>query len=144
MQSLAQHIALLLCPRDVVTLRGEVGAGKTSFARALIDKVAVTATEVTSPTFTLMQAYDVKLSNGATCTLWHLDLYRLEREKEAEMLGLEELWDQIVLIEWPELIEKRLPAQCLDIRLDFDVSGQARSLILRGNDVWQKRLEKLK
>ncbi len=139
LETLARKLALLLAPGDTITLRGDLGAGKTSFARALICAVAPGKPEVTSPTFTLMQSYDVVLASGPE-TLWHLDLYRLESATEAEALGLEELWPHVVLIEWPEILGDGLPTERLDIALGFGDSENTRHLTFGGNDAWRQRL----
>jgi len=141
MQSLARDLSHRLCPGDVITLSGEVGSGKTTFARAMIESIAPYVQEVTSPTFTLMQSYDVTLANGGQDTLWHLDLYRLKHPEEAEELGLRELWRHITLIEWPEIIEKSLPGQRLDISFDFGKNHDTRSLRFGGDEAWQNRIK---
>ena len=142
LEALAGRLAGLLAPGNAITLRGDLGAGKTSFARALVRAVSPKETEVTSPTFTLMQSYDVALKSGAQ-VLWHLDLYRLEEEGEADALGLEELWPQVTVIEWPEIIEKRLPDERLDITFGFTGNEDTRSVTLYGNDAWRQRLAAL-
>lgn len=144
MEQLARNFALRLLPGDTVTLRGEVGAGKTSFARTLIQALCQDPkTEVTSPTFNLMQSYDVTLQGGIKETLWHLDLYRLENSRQATALGLEELWQHIVLLEWPERIPDLLPQTCLDITFIFTLSPQTRTLNVHGNAAWRERLAQL-
>jgi len=143
MQSVAKQIAQQLRSGDVITLNGEVGAGKTSFAGALIKAIVMGSPEVTSPTFTLMQSYPVQLADGKREIIWHLDLYRLVYEQEAAMLGLEELWGHIVLIEWPQLIQKMLPQSHLAVTFDFDVPDQTRTLGFTGDSVWQTRLKGL-
>ena len=145
MDHIAERIALVCLPGDVITLRGDLGAGKTSFARAFIRSItpAPEVAEVTSPTFNLMQSYEVMLATGARDILWHLDLYRLEGESEADALGMEELEKHIMLIEWPEIIEKRLPRQRLDINIDFGRNDNERSLIIAANGTWPKRLASL-
>jgi tRNA threonylcarbamoyladenosine biosynthesis protein TsaE len=87
-----------LQPGDVVLLYGQLGAGKTAFVRGLAHGVGASPDEVSSPTFTLVQEYA-----GASATLYHVDLYRLE-PKEVDDLGLEELvsGDGIVAIEWAD------------------------------------------
>jgi tRNA threonylcarbamoyladenosine biosynthesis protein TsaE len=87
-----------LHPGDVVLLYGQLGAGKTAFVRGLAHGVGASPDEVSSPTFTLVQEYA-----GASATLYHVDLYRLE-PKEVDDLGLEELVsaDGIVAIEWAD------------------------------------------
>ncbi|HEU5047851.1 MAG TPA: tRNA (adenosine(37)-N6)-threonylcarbamoyltransferase complex ATPase subunit type 1 TsaE [Rickettsiales bacterium] len=143
MQLLAQNIAGKLHLGDIVTLSGEVGAGKTSFARALIQSLTRPDMEVASPTFTLMQSYDARLADGATATLWHLDLYRLKAEEELEELGLEELWPLLTLIEWPKIAEHRIPARRLDISFDFGDKRDTRKLTLSGDAIWSERLKDL-
>lgn len=141
---IAAAIAMLLIAGDLVTLRGEVGAGKTSFAQKLIYALAPDAGDVTSPTFNLMQSYDVTLASGQGDILWHLDLYRLEEASEAAALGLDELEAHIMLIEWPEIIEKQLPGARLDIYFTFGDDAEKRTLLLHGNEGWRKRLGALR
>jgi len=141
LEALARRLAALLAPGDTMALRGDLGAGKTSFARALIRAIAPEKTEVTSPTYTLMQSYDVTLESGPE-TLWHLDLYRLEDAKEADALGLEELWPHVVIIEWPGIIDSQLPESRLDVTLDFS-GTDLRSIAFHGNDAWRQRLAAL-
>lgn len=143
MQLLAQNIARKLHLGDIVTLRGEVGAGKTSFARALIRSLTHPDMEVASPTFTLMQSYDAKLADSTYITLWHLDLYRLKAEEELEELGLEDIWPQVSLVEWPELAERRIPSRQLAISFDFGDSHDTRKLTLSGDAIWNDRLKDL-
>lgn len=140
MESLAYTLAAMLRAGDIITLAGEVGSGKTSFARAVIRALSSSNTEVTSPTFTLMQSYPITLASGQTELLWHLDLYRLNHIQEAFELGLEELWPHITLIEWAEVIEPMLPvANRLDIAFDFGSSHDSRTLVIRGDSGWHKR-----
>lgn len=103
----------------MVALVGDLGAGKTTFARALIAAFAAEAgevpPEVPSPTFTLVQIYEFPRA-----ALWHFDLYRIERPDDALELGIEEaLTDCIALIEWPERLGGWLPARRIEVRLDF-------------------------
>lgn len=143
MQLIARFLAGKLRAGDIITLSGEVGAGKTTFARGLIGAIAPVSVEVTSPTFNLMQSYDVTLAGGGMETLWHLDLYRLKRREEAEELGLRELWPHITLIEWPEIIAEMLPPQRLDVAFDFGENDNTRSLELSGDEEWQKRINSI-
>lgn len=96
---LMAEVALLIGPGDVVTLSGDLGAGKTAAARAMIRYLADDdALEVPSPTFTLVQTYDLP-----PYPLLHADLYRVEDPSELEEIGLSPLPDgTVALIEWPE------------------------------------------
>jgi len=110
----ATQLASSLEDPAVVALYGDLGAGKTVVAQAIAAALGVTAT-VTSPTFTLINEYD--LPDGGI--LFHVDCYRLEApEAEAIALGLEELFDQgIVLIEWADRIASLLPDERIDVEL---------------------------
>lgn len=122
MLALAAALSPRLRPGDCVLLEGEVGAGKTSFARAVIRAACGADMEVTSPTFTLLQTYP-----ASAAEIWHLDLYRLERPSDLAALGLEEgLRHAITLIEWPALAAPLLPADAL--RLQFSGTGASRRL----------------
>jgi N-acetylmuramate 1-kinase len=111
---LAVDIANSLGPGDLVTLSGDLGAGKTTFARALIRYLADDRTiEVPSPTFTLMQTYDLPQFQ-----LVHADLYRLSGLAELAELGLDDLPEgTVVLVEWPDRAAGFLPPDRLDIAL---------------------------
>jgi tRNA threonylcarbamoyladenosine biosynthesis protein TsaE len=133
--ALAARLAVVARPGDVIALSGELGAGKTSFARAFIDARGGDET-VPSPTFTLVQTYD--LPGG---TVWHFDLYRLRAAEEAWELGIEDAFrDGISLIEWPERLGSLLPARHLLIALDFAATGGARRAALSGGGDWTARL----
>jgi tRNA threonylcarbamoyladenosine biosynthesis protein TsaE len=131
----AARLAALAAPGDVIALEGELGAGKTSFARAFIRARGGDET-VPSPTFTLVQVYD--LPGGA---VWHFDLYRLRQPGEAWELAIEDAFrDGISLIEWPERLGLLLPAQRLDIALDFGLAPTARRATLSCGGDWPARL----
>lgn len=100
LQGLAQKISTQCQPGDTIFLEGDLGAGKTTFARAFIRARTKQTMEVVSPTFMLLQDY--ALPEGYH--IWHFDLYRLEHEGELQELGLEDaLKEGITLIEWPTL-----------------------------------------
>jgi N-acetylmuramate 1-kinase len=107
-------IAAALAPGDLITLSGDLGAGKTTFARALIRHLAGDQTvEVPSPTFTLMQAYDLP-----RFSLEHADLYRLSGPAELAELGFEDIApDAVTLLEWPDRAAGFLPADRLNVAL---------------------------
>jgi tRNA threonylcarbamoyladenosine biosynthesis protein TsaE len=131
----AARLAALAVPGDVIALKGELGAGKTSFVRAFIRAHGGDET-VPSPTFTLVQVYD--LPGGA---IWHFDLYRLRQPEEAWELGIEDAFrDGISLIEWPERLGTLLPTLRLEIALDFGGAPDARRATLSGGGDWSVRL----
>ena len=135
-ESLAAAIAARSERGDVITLAGDLGTGKTTFARFFIHARGVLG-EVPSPTFTLVQLY---AAEGPT--IWHFDFYRIAGVEEALELGVEEAFAEgISLIEWPDRIAARLPAERLDIELGF-VAGRedARTARLAGDEGWRSRL----
>src|SRR6266702_468548 len=109
---LMADLALLIGPGDVITLSGDLGAGKTAAARAMIQYLADDdALEVPSPTFTLAQAYDLP-----PFPLLHADLYRINDAAELEEIGLSPLPEgTVALIEWPERAAGALPQDRIDI-----------------------------
>lgn len=108
---------------DCLLLEGPIGAGKSHFARALIQARLGRAEDVPSPSFTLVQSYD------ADVELWHSDLYRLSQVDEVLELGLEQAFDAaITLIEWPDRLGKYAPADAL--RLRFAVADHGRDLAI--------------
>ena len=140
-ERLAGDLAARAAPGDVIALRGDLGAGKTTFARAFITALAPDLEEeVPSPTFTLVQIYQ-----RAPAPVWHFDLYRLERPEEVFELGIEEaLVGNICLIEWPERLGVLLPATRLDLELRFAATPESRHATLRGSGAWHARLESLR
>ncbi|MSP51594.1 MAG: tRNA (adenosine(37)-N6)-threonylcarbamoyltransferase complex ATPase subunit type 1 TsaE [Alphaproteobacteria bacterium] len=134
-QTLATSIALLALPGDVVALRGNLGSGKTTFARFFI-AARGGAGEVPSPTFTLLQVYLLPAGE-----IWHFDLYRIENERDVLELGIDEAFrDAISLIEWPERLGSLLPNDRLDIALDFADRADARRALLTGQGSWVERV----
>jgi len=99
-----RKLARLLAPPQLLILRGDLGTGKTTLVKGIAQALdAAEADEVTSPTFTLLHEYD-GAQNGKPVKLYHLDVYRLEGERQLETLGLDELLtpDALVLVEWGE------------------------------------------
>jgi N-acetylmuramate 1-kinase len=113
--NLMADLALLIGPGDVITLTGDLGAGKTAAARALIRYLASDdSVEVPSPTFTLAQSYDLP-----AFPLVHADLYRINDAAELEEIGLSPLPEgTVTLIEWPERAPEALPQDRIDIALN--------------------------
>ena len=133
--ALAVRLAALLRRSDVVALSGDLGTGKTSFARALLRALGHDG-EVPSPTFTLVQIYDL-----AICQIWHCDLYRLTSAEEVFEIGIEEAFAEAVsLIEWPEILGALLPDDRLDMNLDFTADTDLRRITLTGHGSWASRL----
>jgi tRNA threonylcarbamoyladenosine biosynthesis protein TsaE len=135
--ALAARLAAVSRSRDVLALWGDLGMGKTRFARAFVAARAGAPVEVPSPTFTLVQTYD--LPGGP---VWHFDLYRLGNPDDIWELGWEEaLAEAIVLVEWPVRLGDFLPADRLDVTLDAGPSPDARTARLEGHGGWAERLE---
>lgn len=132
--ALAEKLAPLLRSGDVIALHGGLGAGKTTFSRALISALLGQETEVPSPTYTLVQTYD-----GPDFPVFHFDLYRLNSPDEVDELGWDETQDGLALIEWPDQAGSRLPAWRLDLTLDLTGEIRVARLEPRGED-WQTRL----
>lgn len=127
----AAALAAALRPGDTVALSGELGAGKSTLARQLLRALGWVG-DVPSPTFTLVQPYE-----ELAVPVWHCDLYRLQSPAEADALGLFET-DAALLIEWPERLGARLPADALILRLEG--SGDApRRLTWRAPSAWEGR-----
>jgi tRNA threonylcarbamoyladenosine biosynthesis protein TsaE len=139
-QALADRLAPHLACGDLVALEGDLGAGKTEFARALIRARTGDATlDVPSPTFTLVQLYD----DAAGCALWHFDLYRLQQPDEVLELGWDEALDGLVLVEWPDRLGDLAPIDRLTVRLVAGPRPDARHVTLTGHGRWAARLADL-
>jgi tRNA threonylcarbamoyladenosine biosynthesis protein TsaE len=133
----AQSLARVLNAGDVILLSGEVGAGKTHFARALIQSLLETPEDVPSPTFTLVQTYETPKGE-----IWHADLYRLSSTQEIEELGLTEAFDHaICLVEWPDRLGALMPENALHLHLEDGADENARHATLRWtDDKWKDKL----
>lgn len=137
---LGAAIAERLRAGDIVALSGPLGAGKTTLARSMIARLTGRH-EAPSPTFTLVETYDTP-----QFALHHFDLYRLEKPEDVWELGFEDALDGVCLIEWPERIERLLPPARLLVRLgaaEGAMDDGARRALIRGGDIWAKRLEGL-
>ena len=134
--ALGAWLAPFLHAGDVVLLNGDLGAGKTTWARGLIRSL-IGEVEVPSPTYTLVQTYD-----APDFAVWHFDLYRLKQEHDVWELGIEEaLYDAVCLIEWPERIDGLLNGTELGVALKID--GDMRTASIEGDENWQKRLDQI-
>ena len=124
-----------LATGDAVALEGDLGAGKTTLARAILRALGVTE-DVPSPTFTLVQIYETPL-----LTVRHYDLYRIENAAEIDELGLDDaLAEGAALIEWPERAEARLPSDALHIAL-APSGADSRIATIRGPAKWARYFE---
>ena len=141
--SLATRLCGQLQQGDVVALSGDLGAGKTAFARAFIQALGkiqgTPIDEVPSPTFTIVQIYD-----ELDPPVWHVDLYRLEDRAEAFELGLEEAFeDGITLIEWPDRLADTLPVYHLALTFQMGPTEGTRTALFSGHGTWAKKLTSL-
>ncbi|RKQ28323.1 tRNA (adenosine(37)-N6)-threonylcarbamoyltransferase complex ATPase subunit type 1 TsaE [Oceanobacillus halophilus] len=117
---LGEKLASLLEPGDVLTLEGDLGAGKTTFTKGLAKGLGVKRT-VNSPTFTIVKEYEGRLP------LYHMDVYRLENSEED--IGFDEYFNShgISVVEWAKFIEEYLPEERLNININYD-EGDSRTI----------------
>lgn len=134
MTEFAHQMAQVLRRGDTLLLSGPIGAGKSTFARAVIQARLGYAEDVPSPTFTLVQVYDHPDGD-----MWHCDLYRLTDSQEVFELGLDEAFaDAICLIEWPDRLGDAAPANAL--HLTFAAGDDAHLVTISGSADWAVRL----
>jgi tRNA threonylcarbamoyl adenosine modification protein YjeE len=136
---LAQEVAFLVQPGDTLALEGDLGAGKSTFARALIRAIAGnTELEIPSPTFTLVQSYETPRFEIA-----HFDLYRLSDPSEIDELGLDAaLARGIAIVEWPSRGDGRIPDDRLTLRFDEAASFDHRNVSVAAAADLSARLER--
>ena len=130
LEKISNKIKKKLTPGDVIFLYGEIGVGKTTFARLLINNYEkeknLKVSEVLSPTFNIVFEYDIK-----KLTIKHYDLYRLKNDRDIKNIGLfEDLEQTITLIEWPELIKEK-PSNRIDLFFEYSENMIERSLIIK-------------
>jgi tRNA threonylcarbamoyladenosine biosynthesis protein TsaE len=114
--ALGQQLAARLKPPKLVLLRGDLGAGKTTLVKGIAEGFGAASEEaVTSPTFTLIHEY-----RSPTLTVYHIDLYRVDTQRELETLGLDDLYDEnsVLLIEWGEKFERFVKERDVEIALE--------------------------
>lgn len=143
----ARELAAVLRRGDIVALSGDLGSGKTTLARAVIEALAgrfqSPREEVPSPTFTLVQTYDFP-----GLSVWHFDLYRIDNPDEAAELGIEDAFSSALsLIEWPERLGPYLPPEHLSIELEYgpgeNTNGEFRRARVTAPPAWRPRLASL-
>ena len=130
LEKISNKIKKKLTPGDVIFLYGEIGVGKTTFTRLLINNYEreknLKLSEVLSPTFNIVFEYAIK-----KLTIKHYDLYRLRNDDDIKNIGLfEDLEQTITLIEWPELIKKK-PSNRIDLFFEYSADMIERSLIIK-------------
>ena len=128
---LAKNFSKIITKGDVIFLHGEIGVGKTTFIRYLINNFQkynnLNLTEVTSPTFNLINEYDVGIF-----IIQHYDLYRLTSSVEIKNIGLLENYkEMLTLIEWPEKIEKKIEKK-IDLFFEYGEDLNKRFLSIKG------------
>ena len=138
-EALAGALAAMAKPGDVILMHGTLGMGKSAFCRAFIRAIADNPhEEVPSPTFTLVQVYELD-----PLPVWHFDLYRLSDPEEIHELDIEDAFaDAVSLIEWPDRLEYLTPENRLDIHIEpgSSVDGRVFKLDPHGDD-WSKRVD---
>ncbi len=125
---LGRRIALDLSAGDIVCITGDLGAGKTVLCRGIADGLGVNPSDVRSPTFSIVHEY-----NG-TIDVLHFDCYRMNKAEEALQIGWEDYLQReaVILIEWPEIIESLLPANCLGVKINS--ADAVRAITIDGKD----------
>ena len=134
----AVRLGACLRAGDTLLLEGSIGAGKTHFARSLIQSRLQEAEDVPSPTFTLVQTYD---ANGTE--IWHADLYRLTSPDDVVELGLLDAFETaICIVEWPDRLGDLAPHDALTLRFEQGRDEDARELSITWDaPKWEARLE---
>lgn len=137
MRRLAEQVAACLRPGDTLLLEGDIGAGKTHFARCLIRSVQLVPEDIPSPTFTLIQSYETTLGE-----IIHADLYRLSGPDEIVELGLLDAFgEKICLVEWPDRLGSDSPERALTLRFEQGHGPDARRVTAIGDPTdWAGRV----
>jgi tRNA threonylcarbamoyladenosine biosynthesis protein TsaE len=130
LQKITSSINKILLPGDVIFLYGQIGVGKTTFVRLLVNNYEnekkLKKSEVLSPTFNIVFEYDIK-----DFTIEHYDLYRLKNEKEIKNIGLfANLKQNITIVEWPELIKNK-PINRIDLFFEYTKDMNERTLTIK-------------
>ena len=138
-EQLGAELAQQLQPGDVLALTGEIGAGKTTFARGLAQGLGIPAASVASPSFVLVRQH-----SSGRMPLYHADLFRLDNLPQAANVGLEECYEAggVTLIEWGNKVPGVLPEEFLEIRFDLLDSQSRRISLIPHGLRYEQRLEK--
>tara|TARA_B100000886_G_scaffold296252_1_gene223383 strand:- start:422 stop:883 length:462 start_codon:yes stop_codon:yes gene_type:complete len=138
-EKLAQKIAKRIEPKSFISLRGKLGVGKTTLASLIINNLSKKKIRVLSPTFSLVNIYDLK-----TIKVWHYDLFRLRNKKEIFDLDFELALSDCVIVEWPEIITEYLPHNRIEIYLDEDESFLRYATVswINKNNIYEYDLQK--
>ena len=134
---IANNIAYLSKGSEFIALYGQVGTGKTTFARNFVKYFCGDKLKIPSPTFNLVFTYDTQFFK-----IWHFDLYRLDSSDEAWEIGLDDVYEKgIALIEWPEIIENFFPINRLIIKIEYtNTDPNFRIVNLEGYGTWEERI----
>lgn len=134
-EAFGSRLAEVLRPGDMVALSGQLGAGKTTLARGILQALGLEA-EAPSPSFAIVQPYEPP---EVRLPVWHVDLYRIEDADEARELGLDEARDHaVLLIEWPERLGSALSPDALRLRIETTPDG-GRRLTAQVPAAWEGR-----
>lgn len=138
--SLGKKLASFMLPGDLIALSGELGAGKTTFVKALARGLGIPEDDVSSPSYTLVNEYNGRIP------MYHFDLYRLEGADDVDDLGFDEYMegDGLAVVEWADLAPQILPSEYIEIKIM--ISGEeSRDLELKGiGERYVKIVERLK
>lgn len=136
--SFAAQFAKVIVPNLTIYLHGDLGAGKTTFTRGVLHALGYQG-KVKSPTYTLVESYEIQSKVFSSFTLYHFDLYRFNDDEEWENAGFRDYFNaqSVCIIEWPEKAQQVLPAADVDVYLT--VQGTGRNLRLVANSVLGKQ-----
>lgn len=138
-EALAVRLADVLRAGDVIALIGDLGSGKSVFARAVIRALGCEDEDIPSPTFSLVQTY---FAGGHL--VHHFDLYRLENENDAVELGIDDAFAAgVSLVEWPDRLGAYLPPDRLDVRIETTGKEGHRYVTLHAENGWHVRLREI-
>ena len=139
-EKLANVIASLIKKHDLILLKGELGSGKTTFARSIINSKYFANDVrhiVPSPTFSLLQTYEFN-----NRIIGHADLYRVDNQEEISALDLQSIVDQgTLLVEWPEIIESSIFANTL--KINFELQNDKLNIVISDEGGWNNRIRSI-